>query len=274
VSFPSSPPPGHESVPPPLGFAPPELSAWKGLTNAPLPREAASSLQHAAAPDVDVETTFVSEPVEHGAEVSSSTLPVETISLNSIPEPAPPRPPAQSDPSIDFDDEPQRPTLVDFPPPAAPVDVRAMIAGLTSMTTRDAIVELTFRCMSHFANRVALFSAKRDGFYGWLCNEAFGAPETLRKVFIPNDQPSIMATAATTSIYLGPIPQTPIHNGLRTVMGRSTGDVAVASVRVGAKVAAMLVCDELRDTLSGTRRLDELARAMGDALTRLVKTRG
>jgi hypothetical protein len=58
------------------------------------------------------------------------------------------------------------------------------------------------------------------------------------------------------------------------VMGKASSDLAVASVRVGGKVAAMLVCDELRDTLSSTRKMDELARTMGDALTRLVKTRG
>ncbi|MBK9263414.1 MAG: hypothetical protein IPM54_26870 [Polyangiaceae bacterium] len=295
VSFPSAPPPGHESVPPPLGFAPPEVSAWKGLTNPSPPRDVAASSGFAAptesssvnvheAPtwraideDTDIETTFVSAHASPPEASSRSASTVETISLNSIPEAVTPVPPPAAEPTFnenDFDDVPQRATLVEFPPPTSMVDVKATISALASVTNRDAIVDLAFRCMSLFAHRVALFTAKRDAFHGWMCNEAFGSPEALRKVVIPNDQPSIMATAMATSIYLGPIPKTRAHEALLAVMGTSSRDVAVATVRVGGKVAAMLVADELRDTLSGTRRMDELARAMGDALTRLVKARG
>ena len=284
VSFPSSLPPGHASVPPPLGFAPPEVSAWKGLASLAGQYTASENppdVNIAGSEDVDVETTFVSEP-EDLPQVSPLPAPVETISLNSIPETsegdsaeAADEAETSAEMSADdgFDDVPQRPTLVDFPPPPVAVDVKPLIASMADMTNRDAIVELAFRCMSMFAGRVALFSAKRNGFNGWLCNDAFGASDDLRKIVIPNDQPSIMATTSTTGIYLGPIPKTPVHATLLGVMGQASGDVAVASVRVGGKVAAMLVCDELRDTLTGTRRLDELARAMGDALTRLVKTR-
>jgi len=269
ISFPSTPPPGLESVPPPLGFAPPEVSAWKGLANLPPPRDVVdganrSSPNVSGADDVDIETTFVSEPDDVPLQQSGRMASVETISLESIPE---------SSFDDDFDDVPQRPTLVDFPPPTTIVDAKTLIAEMAELTNRDEIVERAFRCMSLFAHRACLFSAKRDGFRGWLCNEAFGSLDAIRTVVIPNNQPSIMATAAATSIYLGPIPRTPVHDTLLAVMGDASGDVAVASVRVGGKVAAMLVCDRLRDTLSGTRRMDELARAMGDALTRLVKTR-
>jgi hypothetical protein len=278
VSFPSNPPPGHESVAPPLGFAPPELSAWKGLANSPPPRDvvAASKAASEHVPgidDVDIETTFVSEHDDAPPTASSPKAPIETITI---------RDGGRSEISAeieatfddDFDDTPQRPTLIDFPPPNTLVDAKATIAEMAELMSRDAIVELAFRCMSLFANRAALFSVKRDGFHGWLCNEAFGSSDALRNVVIPNDQPSVMATATATSIYLGPIPRTPVHDSLLAVMGSASGDVAVASVRVGGKVAAMLVGDQLRDTLSSTRRMDELARAMGDALTRLVKTRG
>ncbi len=281
VSFPSNPPPGHESVAPPLGFAPPELSAWKGLANLPPPRDvvAASnrlSVNVSGIEDADIETTFVSEDDDFPPHSSEPISPIETISLNSIPEGAPASSSAEPEASFedDFDETPQRPTLVDFPPQTSIVDAKAMIAVMAEVANRDEIVELAFRCMSQFAHRTALFSAKRDGFHGWLCNEAFGSLDALRKVVIPNNQPSIMATAAATSIYLGPIPRTAVHDSLLAAMGEASGDVAVASVRVGGKVAAMLVTDQLRDTLSGTRRMDELARAMGDALTRLVKTRG
>lgn len=274
VSFPSVPPAGSGSVPPPIGFAPPEVSAWKGLTNPPVSPDIVDSVSTSAVnipgmDEQDVETTFVSADDELPLPSNPGSS-VETISLNSIPDVAG----AEAGFDDDFDDVPQRPTLVDFPPPAAVVDVKMFLTAMNKANHRDDIVELAFRCMGLFANRVALFSAKRDGFHGWLCNEAFGSPEALRKVVIPNNQPSVMATAATTTTYLGPLPTTPVHGPLLAVMGKASSDLAVASVRVGGKVAAMLVCDELRDTLSSTRKLDELARTMGDALTRLVKTRG
>ncbi|HRI67332.1 MAG TPA: hypothetical protein PK156_23980, partial [Polyangium sp.] len=297
ISFPSTPPPGNSSIPPPLGFAAPEVSAWKGLTGWSGQYKAIENLETMEIPgseEMDVETTFVSDP-EDLPQPSPLAAPVETISLNSIPEAEESLPETNPDAAIEvkdavsadaeadeanadasdgeFDDVPQRPTLMDFPPPPVVADVKPLIASMADLSNRDAIVELAFRCMSMFARRVALFSAKRNGFNGWLCNDAFGSPDELRKIVIPNDQPSVMATASTTGIYLGPIPKTAVHATLLEVMGQASGDVAVASVRVGGKVAAMLVCDELRDTLSGTRRLDELARAMGDALTRLVKTR-
>lgn len=274
VSFPSVPPAGSGSVPPPIGFAPPEVSAWKGLTNPAVSPDIAVSVNASEVnipgmDEQDIETTFVSAE-EDLPRPSNSGAAVETISLNSIPDAG------SADTSFDddFDDVPQRPTLVDFPPPAAVVDVKMFLTAMANANHRDDIVELAFRCMGLFANRVALFSAKRDGFHGWLCNEAFGSSDLLRKVVIPNNQPSVMATAAATTIYLGPLPNTPVHGPLLAVMGKASSDLAVASVRVGGKVAAMLVCDELRDTLSSTRKMDELARTMGDALTRLVKTRG
>jgi hypothetical protein len=42
---------------------------------------------------------------------------------------------------------------------------------------------------------------------------------------------------------------------------------------VSGKTAAIILADELGDTMLGTRRLDELARAAGDAFGRIVRTR-
>ncbi len=278
VSFPSTAPPGLESIPPPLGFAPPELSAWKGLASPRPPKEAAAYAESLTSndiltavnvpdvnvPDVDVETTYVSEPEDVPAPITQASVPLPVASV------------AASATSFEesFEDEPQRMTLTEFPPPTSMVDVKTQIAELATANSRDEIIELVFRSMALFARRSALFAVKRDGYHGWMCNDAFGTADALRQVVVPNDQPSVMATATATSIYLGPIPRTPAHDKLYAVMGSASRDVAVASVRVGGKVAAVLVADELRDTLSGTRRMDELARAMGEALTRLVKTRG
>jgi hypothetical protein len=83
-------------------------------------------------------------------------------------------------------------------------------------------------------------------------------------------QPSILATAAATAIYLGPVPATPAHEGLLRVMERASSDVAAVAVRVAARPALVLVCDELDDSMVGTRFLVELAKAVGEALARLI----
>ncbi len=57
-------------------------------------------------------------------------------------------------------------------------------------------------------------------------------------------------------------------------MGHSSADVAAIAVRAGGRPALVLLADELEDTLLGTRFLDELAKAVGEALSRLLGTRG
>jgi hypothetical protein len=49
--------------------------------------------------------------------------------------------------------------------------------------------------------------------------------------------------------------------------------VAVLAVRVAGRPALILLADDLEDTLTGTRFMDELGRAVGDALSRLLASR-
>ena len=44
-------------------------------------------------------------------------------------------------------------------------------------------------------------------------------------------------------------------------------------MRANGRPVMLLVADELTDTLTGTRRMDELARAAGEALSRLLAGR-
>jgi hypothetical protein len=56
-------------------------------------------------------------------------------------------------------------------------------------------------------------------------------------------------------------------------MRGASRDVAVVPVRVVGKTAVVILADELGDTMIGTRRLEEIARAAGDAFARIVKNR-
>ena len=170
------------------------------------------------------------------------------------------------------DEEPQRKTIAG-PPPLPFPDPSAILGALARASTRDEIVMLALGGAALFARRVALFAVKRDGYHGWTCNEEFGDEDALRALAVPLDAPSVFATAAATSIYLGPIPATPAHADLLAVMEAASNDVAAIAVRVAGRPAAVLIVDELGDTLTGTRRMDELGRAVGEALARLLAAR-
>ncbi|MDI1444778.1 hypothetical protein [Polyangium sp. 6x1] len=312
VSFPSTPPPGPASVPAPLAVAPPELTAWRGATRPTLDPSVFSrspSSDGGTAPRV-VGDAASAEKAEraaamwttHDAPVSHALAPAlggpiaeSPAGPNSFaPAPSARRggvsvpPPAMSLPvpvkgqvnapapavALDPDEEePQRQTFVG-PPPLPFPDPSAILGALARAATRDEIVSLALGGAALFARRVALFAVKRDGFHGWTCNEEFGDEEALRALSIPHDVPSVFATATATSIYLGPVPETPAHEGLLAVMERASPDVAVVAVRVAGRPAAVLMVDDLGDTLTGTRRMDELARAVGEALARLLSARG
>jgi hypothetical protein len=161
----------------------------------------------------------------------------------------------------------------DAPKPIRAPDGSAVLEALRRVSNRDEVVRLALRGLHLIAPRFGVFAVKRDGFHGWACNVELGDQDDFRKVKISLDQPSVLATAAATSLYLGPIPSTPAHAPLLVLMGRASFDVAAIAVRVGGRPALVLLADDLEDTLLGTRFLDELARAIGDALARLLVTR-
>jgi hypothetical protein len=154
-------------------------------------------------------------------------------------------------------------------PPQA-LSVSSLLPLLAEATTRDEVVRLALRGLLLMAQRVAVFAVRREGFHGWACNADFGDLDALRALTIRQEQPSVLATAAVTGLYLGPIPATPAHNGLIQIMKQRSSEVAVSTVRVGGRPAMILLADELRDPGQATRSMEELSRALGDALTRLL----
>ncbi|AUX32801.1 hypothetical protein SOCE836_049480 [Sorangium cellulosum] len=164
--------------------------------------------------------------------------------------------------------------LDDDPPPQPFVDLSDVIDALYLARTRDDVVRLALRGLRLFARRVAIFAAHRGVFRGFACNAEFGDQEALRKLTLPMDQPSILATAVATHLYVGPIPGTPTHAPLLDVMVNPSLDVAAVAVQVVGRPAMILVADRIIDTASGSRRMVELARAVGEAFSRILSARG
>jgi hypothetical protein len=123
------------------------------------------------------------------------------------------------------------------------------------------------------ARKIGLFVAKRGGYLGWACTPEFGDRRKLQTILIPPDVGSVMDEAVQDGLYLGPLPLDALHAPLVRLMRGASRDVAIVPIRVSGKTAVVIVADELGDTMTGTRRLEELSRAAGEAFTRLVQTR-
>lgn len=162
---------------------------------------------------------------------------------------------------------PQHAAAVSFP------DSSSVLAALRSATSRDEILASLLLGVRSVARKGGLLVAKKDQFVGWMCNAEFGEIGAFRFVSISASAPSIFSTAAAGRTYLGPVYRDRVTAPLLDVMGSTSRDVAITPVRVLGKTAVLVVADELVDTMFGTKSMEELARAAGDALARVVRRR-
>ncbi len=87
---------------------------------------------------------------------------------------------------------------------------------------------------------------------------------------MPLGAPSVLALATAAGSYFGPILPNDAHARLMGVMEHATRDVAVLAIKAQGRAALVLLADELDDSMLGTRHLDQVARAAGEALSRIL----
>lgn len=187
-------------------------------------------------------------------------------------------------PHTAYDAEPL-PSFIPGPPPRTArgaynaqagfpfADGTSVLAALRAAEDRDHVLELLLLGARAVARKVAVFVVKRGGLVGWTCTPEFGERVQLQALTVSLVTPSIFTTAMNEGLYLGAVRHDDVHAPLLRVMGGATRDVAVAPVRVLGKAAVVLVADELGDTMIATRRLEELARAAGEAFARIMKAK-
>ncbi len=158
------------------------------------------------------------------------------------------------------------------PGPALPFpDATPVFAAMEEANDRDAIIALLISGMRAVSRRVAVMAVKRDSFVGWSCNAEFGDARAWRLISVPANVPSVLATAAAGTPYLGPLFRTDGHMPILEFMRETSRDVAVTGVRVDMHPALVLLADELGDSALGTRRMEQLAKAAGLALARVLR---
>jgi hypothetical protein len=106
-----------------------------------------------------------------------------------------------------------------------------------------------------------------------------GSPDlsqvAVRKLEIATSSASVVQTATRSGFYLGVLPHTPAHAGLRDLFGGSDDDMYVASVTVSGHPSLVIVGDPaaLGGSLDATKRVDELAILAGKSLERILVSR-
>jgi len=157
--------------------------------------------------------------------------------------------------------------------PAIPYgDLGSTLSNIRAAVDRDAVLGLVQLGARTVARRVAMLVVRKDSLAGWSCTPEFGDVNALKELKIPLRAPNLLTAVLAAGVHLGPLMGT-VAAPLLRVMRTSSQDVAIAAIRVGDRAAVLIVADELGDTLLATKRLDELARAAGDALLRILRTK-
>ncbi|MBX3218728.1 MAG: hypothetical protein KF850_42375 [Labilithrix sp.] len=152
-------------------------------------------------------------------------------------------------------------------------EMGGILAALRNAGSRDEVLELVLTGARMVALKVALFVVKKGGYLGWVGTPELADRGALQSVLIPLDADSIFDRAVREDVYLGPVRYDEVHAPLLRVMKNPSRDVAAVPIRVSGKTAVVILADDLADTMIGTRRLEELARAAGEAFARIVRTR-
>jgi hypothetical protein len=165
--------------------------------------------------------------------------------------------------------QPLRAPIAPQAPPLPYLDIGSTLAAIRVGADRDAVLGLVQFGARSVARRVALLVVRKESLGGWSCTPEFGAEAALRELKIPIVAPNPLTSLLVGGVYLGPLPGT--LAGLLRVMRTASQDVAIAALRVADRPAVLIVADELGDTMLATKRLEELARAGGDALLRILR---
>ena len=160
-----------------------------------------------------------------------------------------------------------------YAPHIPPNEIGGILAALRAAGSRDEVLELVLTGARMVAHKVAIFVVKRGGYVGWACTAEFGDRSELQAVLIPIEGASVFDEAVRDGLYLGPLRHDEVHGALLHVMRGASRDVAAVPIRVSGKTAVVVLADELGDTMLATRRLEELARAAGEAFARIVRMR-
>jgi hypothetical protein len=199
------------------------------------------------------------------------------ISIAALAEPVVERPTRhETEPVLDLK---RRKTNASPIPPNAPTapfaEVTSILDAIRDANDRDSILELLVVGTRTVARKVAVLAVRRDALVGWTCSPELGDRAALRATRLAPEMSDLFTgVLAGDTARLVRIPKDAAHAPLLTAMSAPpSGEVALVPVRVEGKAVALVLADELGDTLFATRRMEELAHVAGEAFGRLLRER-
>jgi hypothetical protein len=149
--------------------------------------------------------------------------------------------------------------------------VKAALSRLEHASGADQVIAALVHGLEALATRVLVLAVRAGKYEARAGSAGLGDPERLRMLRLEADVPSVLEAAAADGYYLGLMPHTTIHEQLRELFG--DGEIYVARIDVSDRPALLFVMAGLETAFGATRRADELARAAGAALERIVRER-
>jgi hypothetical protein len=160
--------------------------------------------------------------------------------------------------------------------PSLPFEpVGPILDAMRAAGDRDAILEQVVFAAHTVARKVAVLAVRKDMLVGWTCSPEFGDRTVLRAARIPPAMSDVLQGVLESEVaLLSRIPKDGTHAPLVGAMKvPPAGEVAMVAVRVEGKPVALVVADDVGDSLHATKRLEEIAQVAGDALGRLLRER-
>lgn len=155
-------------------------------------------------------------------------------------------------------------------PPLAPA-----LDAIRLAADRDALFELVVAGMSIVARKVAVLAVRKEGLVGWTCSPELGDRAALRAARItPAPSDALQVALGSPAAILARLPKDGTHAPLLAAMNTPpSGEVGLVAVRVDGKPVALLLAEPTGDRELVTHWLDEVARAAGASLERLLRGR-
>ncbi len=147
-----------------------------------------------------------------------------------------------------------------------------MLAALERAVSPEEVLEL---CVSGLEPMlVVALTLRGSSFEARTGSAELGDLERIRRVRLPTSSASVLETAIHQGYYLGALPTTSAHDGLRDLLPpRADEEIYVAPITVSGRASVVLVAARMTQTIVASRRIDEIAGAAGAALERIVRNR-
>jgi hypothetical protein len=183
------------------------------------------------------------------------------------------QPPQLAEPVLDLRRRKSSQPIAPNAPVAPFPDVAPMLEAIRTATDRDAILEHVVAAVSTVARKVAVLAVRKDALVGWTCSPELADRATWRTARISPSLSAVLSKALEgSSATLARIPKDGTHAPLLAAMKvPPLAEVAMAAIRVEGKAVALVLADEVGDTMTATKRLEEVAQLSGESLGRLLR---